>query len=129
MRLATLRDGSKDGRLVVMSPDGQFCATVPVATLQQALEEWAAVEPALRGISKFPDTLDPAECMAPLPRAWQWLDGSAFQSHGDLMDAVLGITKAKKDTPLMYQGSDDFNHQAALVEEGNRHSNSPKASA
>ena len=76
MRLATLRDGTKDGRLVVVSPDGTACAPAPVTTLQQALEDWVEVEPALRAIGAFPDVLDPAQVMAPLPRAWQWLDGS-----------------------------------------------------
>jgi 2-keto-4-pentenoate hydratase/2-oxohepta-3-ene-1,7-dioic acid hydratase in catechol pathway len=74
---------------------------------QQALEAWTEVEPALRAIIDFHETLDPAAIMAPLPRAWQWLDGSAFQSHGDLMDAVLGIAKPKTDLPLKYQGTSD----------------------
>lgn len=107
MRLATLRDGTPDGRLVVVSPDGAACAPAPVATLQQALENWAEVAPALAAISSFPDALDPAALAAPLPRAWQWLDGSAYSSHGDLMDAVLGIIKPKVDFPLMYQGTSD----------------------
>lgn len=107
MRLATLRDGTRDGRLVVVSPDGQRCAPAPVATLQAALEAWEDAAPQLVAIAAFPDALDPAAIMAPLPRAWQWLDGSAFQSHGDLMDAVLGITKPKTDMPLMYQGTSD----------------------
>lgn len=107
MRLATLRDGTRDGRLVVVSPDGQGCAAAPVATLQAALEAWDQAAPRLEAIAAFPDALDPAAVMAPLPRAWQWLDGSAFQSHGDLMDAVLGITKPKTDAPLMYQGTSD----------------------
>jgi fumarylacetoacetate (FAA) hydrolase len=107
MRLATLRDGTRDGRLVVVSPDGQACASAPVPTMQQALESWDEVEALLAGITTFPDPLDPCGIMAPLPRAWQWLDGSAFQSHSDLMDAVLGITKPKTDVPLMYQGTSD----------------------
>lgn len=107
MRLATLRDGSKDGRLVLVSPEGTAYAPAPIATLQQALESWSETEPSLRSIDAFPEPLDPAAIMAPLPRAWQWLDGSAFQSHGDLMDAVLGITKPKTDLPLMYQGTSD----------------------
>lgn len=107
MRLATLRDGTRDGRLVVVSPDGFSCAAAPVATLQEALEAWDEVAPQLQAIAAFPDALDAAAIMAPLPRAWQWLDGSAFQSHGDLMDAVLGITKPKTDVPLMYQGTSD----------------------
>ncbi|NLR73216.1 fumarylacetoacetate hydrolase [Novosphingobium sp. ERN07] len=107
MRLATLNDGTRDGRLVVVSPDGTHYASASVATLQQAIEDWDAVGAALAVIDHFPDLLDAAQVLAPLPRAWQWLDGSAFQSHGDLMDAVLGITKPKTDLPLMYQGMSD----------------------
>lgn len=107
MRLATLNDSTRDGRLVLVSPDGATCAPAPVATLQQAMEDWDAVAPALAAIDRFAEAFDPAQLLAPLPRAWQWLDGSAFQSHGDLMDAVLGITKPKTDLPLMYQGMSD----------------------
>ena len=107
MRLATLRDGTPDGRLVVVSPDGGAYAFAPVATLQQALENWADIAPQLGAIATFPHTLDQLKVAAPLPRAWQWLDGSAFSSHGDLMDAVLQITKPKTDVPLMYQGTSD----------------------
>lgn len=107
MRLATLRDGTKDGRLIVVSPDGNAYAAAPVGTLQEAMERWDEVAGQLTAIAEFPEALDPAQLAAPLPRAWQWLDGSAFQSHGDLMDAVLGITKPKTDMPLMYQGTSD----------------------
>jgi len=104
MRLATVRNGTPDGRLVVVSPDGMRCAPAPVATLQQALENWDAVEPQLRAIGDFPDALDLAEVLAPLPRAWQWLDGSVYASHGALMDKVIGIDKPPVPWPLMYQG-------------------------
>jgi fumarylacetoacetate (FAA) hydrolase len=107
MRLASLNDGTRDGRLVVVSSDGKTCAPAPVPTLQQAMESWAAAAPVMAAIDDFPDAFDPAQALAPLPRAWQWLDGSAFQSHGDLMDAVLGMTKPKSDLPLMYQGMSD----------------------
>ena len=107
MRLATLRDGTPDGRLVVVSADGSACAPAPFPTLQAALENWAEAAPQLAAINAFPDALAPEQIAAPLPRAWQWLDGSAYQSHGDLMDAVLGITKPKTDLPLMYQGTSD----------------------
>ena len=107
MRLATLRDGTPDGRLVVVSPDGSACASAPFPTLQAALENWAAAAAKLAAITAFPDALDPGQLAAPLPRAWQWFDGSAYQSHGDLMDAVLGIDKPKTDLPLMYQGTSD----------------------
>ncbi len=104
MRLATLIDGTPDGQLVVVSPDGAHCAAAPVKTLQQALEQWDAVEPQLRAITAFPDALDITQVTAPLPRAWQWLDGSVYASHGALMDKVIGIDKAPVAWPLMYQG-------------------------
>jgi len=107
MRLATLRDGSKDGRLVVVSPDGLRFAPAPVHTLQAALEQWVDVEPVLLALKVFPEQLELRSLASPLPRAWQWLDGSAFQSHGDLMCQVLGIDPIETTIPLMYQGVSD----------------------
>ncbi|MEQ1495773.1 MAG: fumarylacetoacetate hydrolase family protein [Novosphingobium sp.] len=107
MRLATLRDGTKDGRLVVVSPDGAACAPAPVGTLQEALEDWDAVAPQLAAASNFPEPLDASQIIAPLPRAWQWLDGSVYASHGALMDKVIGIDKPPVGWPLMYQGTSD----------------------
>ena len=75
MRLATLDDGTRDGRLIVVSPDGAHYAPAPVPTLQAALEDWDAAAPALAAVSAFPDPLTPEHLLAPLPRAWQWLDG------------------------------------------------------
>lgn len=110
MRLATLDAdprARRDGTLVVVSPEGTHYAPAPVATLQQALEDWDAMAPRLAAITVFPEPLDPARLAAPLPRAWQWLDGSAFASHGALMDKVLGVTVEKTGKPLMYQGVSD----------------------
>lgn len=107
MRLATIDNGTRDGRLIVVSPQGDAFAYAPTATLQELIEGWDGFSLALQAIAAFPETLDDATLLAPLPRAWQWLDGSAFQSHGDLMDAVLGITKPKTEVPLMYQGMSD----------------------
>ena len=107
MRLATLNDGTRDGRLVVVSADGSRCAPAGIATLQHALEQWGEVAAQLAGIAQFNESLDPARLMAPLPRAWQWLDGSAFASHGELMDKALGHAPIKTDKPLMYQGTSD----------------------
>lgn len=104
MRLATVNDGTRDGRLVVVSPDGTSCAAAPVKTMQEALENWDEVAPRLAAISDFPNGLDMVQVMAPLPRAWQWLDGSVYASHGALMDKVLGIDKPPVSWPLMYQG-------------------------
>ena len=107
MRLATLRDGAKEGRRVVVAPDGTACAPAPVRTLQEALENWDAVAPQLAATGSFPEPLDAAQQMAPLPRAWQWLDGSVYPSHGALMDKVLGVDKPPVSWPLMYQGVSD----------------------
>ncbi|GLT00931.1 2-keto-4-pentenoate hydratase [Sphingobium jiangsuense] len=107
MRLATLRNGGKDGQLIVLSPGGDHYAPAPVATLQEAMERWDEVAPALAAIADFPHPLHPAALAAPLPRAWQWLDGSAFESHGALMDQLLGISPEKTGLPLMYQGLSD----------------------
>lgn len=110
MRLATLDNGTKDGRLIVVSPDATHYALAPVETLQAALEDWDRAAPALAAIASFPEQLDLARLLAPLPRAWQWLDGSVYPSHGALMDKVLGITPEKTNAPLMYQGVSDTFH-------------------
>jgi fumarylacetoacetate (FAA) hydrolase len=107
MRLATMRDGTADGRLIVIAPDGEHYALAPVGTLQQALEQWDQLSAQLAAITDFPQALDQAQLAAPLPRAWQWLDGSAFASHGALMDKVLGVEPLKTERPLMYQGVSD----------------------
>lgn len=107
MRLATLRDGSPDGRLVVVSPDGTRFAAAPAATLQAALEDWARWAPGLAAVRDFPEVLDPSRLAAPLPRAWQWLDGSAYESHGALMAKVFNRKDEPREQPLMYQGLSD----------------------
>lgn len=119
MRLASLNDGSLDGRLVVVSADGARAdhAPAPWATLIGALQRWDAAEPALRAAAARLEAgeggfaFSPAACAAPLPRAPQWLDGSAFLNHGRLMERAFGTpTIPNFDTvPVMYQGaSDDF---------------------
>ncbi|OHD03626.1 MAG: fumarylacetoacetate hydrolase [Sphingomonadales bacterium RIFCSPLOWO2_12_FULL_63_15] len=107
MRLATLRDGSKDGRLIIVSSDGLYYAPAPASTMQLALEQWETIAPDLWAHTKLQEPLDVSALAAPLPRAWQWLDGSAFQSHGDLMCQVLGIDPIETTVPLMYQGVSD----------------------
>jgi len=116
MKLASLNNGSPDGRLHIVSRDLTRATAAPgVDTLQQLLESWDALAPALvaiydklnAGLVIDAIAFDPAQAMAPLPRAWQWLDGSAFDSHGDLMDKVFGMTKEKTGRPLMYQGVSD----------------------
>ncbi len=116
MRLATLNNGTPDGKLVLVSPDGAHCAETPYPTLQSALEDWAEAEGRLRAITAFPLILDHGRILAPLPRAWQWLDGSVYPSHGALMDKALGVDKPKATWPLMYQGvSDTFYAPRASV--------------
>jgi fumarylacetoacetate (FAA) hydrolase len=105
MRLATLAKGGRDGTLVVVSPDGASCALAPVATLQEAMDDWERVAPQLAAITTFDRPMDVVT--APLPRAWQWLDGSVYASHGALMDKVFGMDPIKTDKPLMYQGVSD----------------------
>lgn len=119
MKLATVKDGSPDGVLHVVSRDlsRSVAATGIAATMQDAVEHWEQVAPLLLhlydalnddgvdGAAGF-DTLNVA---APLPRAWQWLDASAFHSHGDLLETVFGIEAPpeKRTVPLMYQGAGD----------------------
>lgn len=114
MKFVTLADGTRDGRLHVASRDNRHLVPAEnVSTLQEALDRWESVCVELqhqydqlnaRHLKDAP-AFDPKLAMAPLPRAWQWLDGSAFASHGELMRQVFGV-KDKQETsrPLMYQG-------------------------
>ncbi|MEK0084849.1 fumarylacetoacetate hydrolase family protein [Benzoatithermus flavus] len=118
MKLASLKAG-RDGRLVVVSRDlARAVAADGIApTLQSALERWAEVEPALRDLAgrleagaaegAFP--FDEAACAAPLPRAYQWLDGSAYVTHVELVRKARGATLPERfwTDPLMYQGASD----------------------
>lgn len=109
MRLATLGGGSRDGVLVKLSRDGNRYADASTiaANLQDALERWSIVEPQLRALPEGTSALDQSAIVAPLPRAWQWLDGSVYASHGELMDKLLNIKSEKSGRPLMYQGVSD----------------------
>ncbi|UUR09363.1 fumarylacetoacetate hydrolase family protein [Sphingomonas glaciei] len=109
MMFATQDDGSRDGRLVIVSKDHERFLPGPVATLQQLLEEWHSHVDALSGAAAALDEgagekLDIAALLAPLPRSWQWLDGSAFTSHGALMQRAFKMPPIESDLPLMYQG-------------------------
>ena len=114
MRLATLHNGQPDGCLAVVSRDARRClpADGVADTLQQAIERWDSVEPALRRLADRldqgeGDVLDESRLLAPLPRAWQWLDGSAFPQHGELMQKAFNLPPIETDRPLMYQGLSD----------------------
>jgi fumarylacetoacetate (FAA) hydrolase len=115
MKLATLRDGSRDGRLLVVRRDGEAGAVAPDAwpTLQRALDAWEAAEPALRAIAGELDRgahdgipIDPQRLGAPLPRAYEWVDGSAYLNHVILVRRARGAQPpATLETdPLIYQG-------------------------
>jgi fumarylacetoacetate (FAA) hydrolase len=121
MKLASRRDGSRDGQLLVVSRDLRraLAADKIAPTLQGALENWELAEPKLqqlyadlnRNACSGAFDLNPDQLEAPLPRAYQWLDASAFHSHGDLMEKVFHLDPppGKLEVPLMYQGgSDDF---------------------
>jgi fumarylacetoacetate (FAA) hydrolase len=121
MKLATYRDGSRDGQLVVVSRDlgSAHYATGIAAKLQQALDDWNFIAPQLQdlyealnqGKARHAFPFDPAQCMAPLPRAYQWADGSAYLNHVELVRAArqAEVPKSFYQDPLMYQGgSDDF---------------------
>jgi fumarylacetoacetate (FAA) hydrolase len=111
MRLATLKRGGRDGTLVAVSRAGDRVAPVAgYATLQAALDDWnGAQEPlaAAAAAAEGGEAIDPTEFAAPLPRAWQWLDGSAFANHGALMQLAFGHAPIETDLPLMYQGLSD----------------------
>ncbi len=115
MRLATVENGRPDGALIVVSRDGARWLATPGLTLLSAMEDWAAAEPALRKLADMLEaggggTLDPARLRAPLPRSWQWLDGSAFGTHGELMQIAFGLPPVDSERPLMYQGMSDRFH-------------------
>lgn len=118
MKLGTLKDGSRDGRLVVVSRDLARCVAVPEIsrTLQHALDDWTRSAPALGAISEAlnrrglpSQPFDPRETLAPLPRAYQWVDGSAYVSHVALVCKARGAAIPAEfwTDPLMYRGGSD----------------------
>lgn len=113
MKLATERTDSPDGRLLVVSRDLRRVVPAVVArTLQDALERWETVSPSLErlyatlneGDVENASDFNVESMAAPLPRAWQWLDGSVFANHGDLMQKAFNLPPIETDKPLMYQG-------------------------
>lgn len=121
MKLATLKDGSRDGQLVVVSRDlaSAHYATGIASRMQQVLDDWGFMSPQLQdlydalnaGRARHAFPFDPAQCMAPLPRAYQWADGSAYLNHVELVRKARNaeVPESFYTDPLMYQGgSDDF---------------------
>ena len=118
MKLATLRNGRPDGQLVVLSSDLGRCVSASrvALNLQAALDDWERCRPALESLSSQLDAgeiagqpFDPAEALAPLPRAYQWIDGSGYLSHLERVRSLKGSKDAElqSDRPLLYQGASD----------------------
>lgn len=121
MKLATLKDGSRDGQLVVVSRDLKTAqiANGIASTLQRALDDWDFIKPQLEAVyeslnaGKATNVFDfeAKLCMAPLPRAFQWADGSSYVNHVELVRKARNADMPESfwHDPLMYQGgSDDF---------------------
>ncbi|GIL03965.1 MAG: fumarylacetoacetate hydrolase [Betaproteobacteria bacterium] len=119
MKVATLRDGSRDGQLVVVSRDLQqahFAAGI-AGRMQHLLDDWSFIAPQLNelyvalneGRARHAFAFDPAQCMAPLARAFQWADGSAYVNHVELVRKARGAEMPPSfwTDPLMYQGGSD----------------------
>ena len=118
MKLASLDDGSRDGRLVCVSDDLSRCAPAGdiASTLQQALDDWDRLAAPLRELSdeltlgRFDgEAFDQTRCRSPLPRAYQWADGSAYVNHVELVRKARGadLPESFWSDPLMYQGGSD----------------------
>ncbi len=119
LKVASLKEGGRDGTLVVVADALDRAVRVPqvARTLQRALEDWSVAAPALeiiyqllnegRVADAFP--FDPDHCAAPLPRAYQWLDGSAYVHHVELVRKARGaeLPASFWADPLMYQGGSD----------------------
>ncbi len=119
MKLATLKAGGRDGTLVVVSRDLALCQPVPgiAHTLQAALDDWERVAPQLEQVSAALNhgnadaarRFDQAQCHSPLPRAYQWADGSAYLNHVELVRRARNseVPASFWTDPLMYQGGSD----------------------
>ena len=121
MKLATLRNGSRDGQLLVVSRDLTRALPVPhiAPTLQSVLDDWGRIAPRLEetavaleaGAAHGSIPFDPTTVLAPLPRAHHWVDGSAYVNHVELVRKARGAEMPQSfwTDPLVYQGgSDDF---------------------
>jgi len=121
VKLATIQDGTRDGRLAVVSRDltAAVWADGIARTLQQALDDWRSIAPRLAALSATLESghavgafgFDPAAALSPLPRAHHWVDGSAYVNHVELVRKARGAEMPESfwTDPLVYQGgSDDF---------------------
>jgi fumarylacetoacetate (FAA) hydrolase len=119
VKLASLKAGGRDGTLVIVSRDLSRCAPVPAIapTLQAALDRWSALEQPLRDAARDLErnrlqgaqAFDPRRCAAPLPRAYHWVDGSAYVNHVELVRRARGAEMPPSfwTEPLVYQGGSD----------------------
>jgi fumarylacetoacetate (FAA) hydrolase len=119
VKLASLKAGGRDGTLVVVSGDLSRYAAVPsiAPTLQAALDRWAELEKSLleaareleQGHLQGARSFDPRQCAAPLPRAYHWVDGSAYVNHVELVRRARGADMPPSfwTDPLVYQGGSD----------------------
>ena len=119
MKLATLKSGGRDGTLVVVNRTLTQAVAVPTiaATLQQALDNWEYCASALQQVydalnqQQHADAIvfDASQCHSPLPRAYQWADGSAYVNHVELVRRARGAQLPPEfwTDPLMYQGGSD----------------------
>jgi fumarylacetoacetate (FAA) hydrolase len=118
MKLATLKNGTRDGRLVVVSRDLTRCtdASFLAPTLQAALDDWRRISPHLAALAESleigsvpSERFHEHEAMSPLPRAYQWADGSAYLNHVELVRKARGaeMPESFRTDPLMYQGGSD----------------------
>ncbi|WP_274629955.1 fumarylacetoacetate hydrolase family protein [Arvimicrobium flavum] len=118
MKLATLKNGTRDGKLVIVSRDLTRCtdASFLVPTLQAALDDWARIAPHLASLAEsleigaVPSTrFHEHDAHSPLPRAYQWADGSAYVNHVELVRKARGAEMPESfwTDPLMYQGGSD----------------------
>lgn len=119
MKLATIDNGARDGALVLVSRDHSRAVSAAsiAGTMQDSLDRWHEAEAPLKALSEQLESgtakgafdFVASSALAPLPRAWQWLDASAYQSHGDLMRMASKRPPPPDDLPFLYQGlSDQF---------------------
>ena len=116
MKLATLKNGTRDGQLVVVSSDNKRYVPAEHPTLQNALDNWSVAEGALRALHTRLESdrslghpFDATKAHSPLPRAYQWADGSAYINHVELVRKARNaeVPASFYEDPLMYQGGSD----------------------
>lgn len=129
MKLASLKNNTLDGQLIVVSKDQRYAvdASDIAPNLISAIQDWKATSPKLYELydtlnnqqAENAFTFKPSDCSAPIPRAPQWLDASAFLNHGHLMEQAFQTDPIPdfETIPVMYQGaSDDFRGPCDLIE-------------